>query len=736
MVPTLVRRAFSIDDEASDPDPQNSRRVSTTSRSDSYDFIEQNTEHRGPRKRLFFAMAVFVIVTAVILSVKGISNVITPATSGRNSFYDGISDTCEVEQVTTSSNSLLTNLEHAAVATDQPLCSSMATKILRDAGGNAVDAAVTAALCLGVANPSSSGLGGGGFMLIHAPVLHEDNENLPEFVDARTMTEHTTTPLLHNNRATEVIDCRETAPAAAYTEMYDNLPANASTLGGRAIPVLAELKCLELAHARFGSLPWSEVLKPVVHLAQKGVPITAYLEHVIQEQADKYRHLNWDYGLRGLLTRTDNWSTVLRQGETIHQNALGETLQDIQYHGVRALYKDRADTLAQEIQDAGGIVTADDLTTYRAVLRSPVSTAVNGFRLVGLPPPSSGGAAILGAVQFLGGFATPLAAFRSTLSQHRIVEACKHVFAIRMSLSDPDYNSYTVADAVKDLTSPGYMGILRKTAYRDNATIPLSNYGGDKWAQLHDTDGRANVTDAQEGDRRHGRKLLRPLGYLEDRGTSHFSIVDKDGNAVAMTTSINTVFGSAVRSPSTGIIFGNTMDDFGKPGLPNLYGLSPAESNFIKPGKRPLSSMSPTMVFREAIADNNNTDLATLSILGPLLMVLGASGGPKIITAVTQVLLNHILMGMPLLESLIHPRLHDQLVYHNAAVTTTENAKVLEDALTIEVSERTRNALTTRGHEILDIDYTGTVQVVSIDSETGRLSAACDPRKGGSPAGY
>jgi gamma-glutamyltranspeptidase len=169
------------------------------------------------------------------------------------------------------------------------------------------------------------------------------------------------------------------------------------------------------------------------------------------------------------------------------------------------------------------------------------------------------------------------------------------------------------------------------------------------------------------------------------------------------------------------------MDDFGKPDRANHFGIKPSEANFVKPGKKPLSSMSPTLVFQES-ADS------LLPSPGQLILALGASGGPKIITAVTQVFLHHTIMGLPLLESVVHSRLHDQLIYHDAAVTNTE--KVDLDSLTIDVSQRTRDALTIRGHALLDVDYMGTVQAVGIDTETGKLSAVSDPRKGGSPAGY
>jgi gamma-glutamyltranspeptidase len=342
--------------------------------------------------------------------------------------------------------------------------------------------------------------------------------------------------------------------------MFDGRPASASVHGGLAVAVPGELKCLELAHARFGSLPWHQLVEPVAQRAAAGVPVTPYLARVLRDAADRYNGKNQqlpDYGLRRLLTRDDDWDGVLTERQTLWNPALAGLLRDVQQRGADALYGgDRPERLAEEIRSAGGgIVAADDLRSYRATLRTPVSVSASGLRWRGVPPPSSGGAAVLGAVQFLSGFAAPFAADAAALSQHRLVEAGKHAFAVRMSLSDPDYHADTVRAAVRDLTDPAYMALLRRDHYRDNATLPLSQYGGPKWAQLRDADGTNNATDAQEGDR---RELLSRFGYLEDRGTSHFSIVDADGNAVAATTSINTVFGSAVVSPSTGIVFGNS----------------------------------------------------------------------------------------------------------------------------------------------------------------------------------
>ena len=328
--------------------------------------------------------------------------------------------------------------------------------------------------------------------------------------------------------------------------MYKDKPQHASDRGGLSIGVPGELRGLELAHARHGQLEWSQVVEPAYRLAADGVPINANLAHEIGILATRYSmpsNSDFDFGLRKLLTHDDDWRHPLQTGDVIHNPALANTLKAVRDSGADALYKGPlAEALAKDIQDAGGIVTKEDIELYKATIRTPVvAHDIYGFSVVGVPPPSSGGAAIVGAARFLSDFTTPFAAFPETLSVHRMVEASKHVFAIRMSLSDPDYNSEIVSDAVRDLISGPYMKDLAE-ATRDDRSHGLSWYGGYKWAQLKDTDGQMNVTDADEGDRRVRRlqrKLARRFGNLNDGGTSHLSIVDKDGNAVSMTTSIS-----------------------------------------------------------------------------------------------------------------------------------------------------------------------------------------------------
>ena len=386
-----------------------------------------------------------------------------------------------------------------------------------------------------------------------------------------------------------------------------------------------------------------------------------------------------------------------------------------------------------------------DLLLLTLFQRDPLISKVAGYTVAGSPPPSSGGGAIIGALRFLAGFVAPYAASADTLSKHWYVEACRHVFAIRMSLSDPGFAPEENANAVKDLIGGEYMESLRQLTL-DDGVLNLSQYGGSKWAQLKDTEGKGDLEDAQEGDRR--RRLeksyvpqhtiesrnLRLFNYLEDHGTSSLSVVDKNRNTVVITSSVNLGFGSRVVSPSTGIVLNNQMDDFSTPGRANFFGLRPSESNYIAPGKRPLSSMSPTMVFRDS---NHNEDQEEIDTddLGRLVLAVGASGGPKIITSVLQTILNYIFVGMPLYESVSAPRLHNQLLYHGAAATNIEEA-TLPQGPTVSSSERTRMAMERRGHTLIPTNFLGTVQAVGIDLETDLLSAVSDIRKQGMADGY
>lgn len=557
---------------------------------------ESSEKTGGPHQRRsrffgrqhFGSIVAFLVVAVVFFSVGWFSRKsMLPQDSPESKNTDEISRLKEY--------SAIEGLVNGAVAADHEVCSKVGTSILIK-GGNAVDAAVATTLCLGVANPASSGLGGGAFILIHSSRsnherrLAEFNSSI-EFDDMRNPQ-----GAFHDAdlMVTEVIDSRETAPAAASQDMYAGKPNYASAIGGLAIAVPGELRGLELAHARHGRLAWVDVVEPAIQLALNGVPVSAHLAGDIDGMKAKAKKYGEYSALRRLLTKDDDWSAGLREGELLRNRKLANTLTLVAKHGSKAVYEGKsAETIANDAQLQGGILTADDLRNYRPVLRSPVSGMANGYTLVGVGPPSSGGAAVIGAARLLSGYKIPMASAAYSLAVHRTVEAMRHIFAIRMSLSDPAFFVDKTAQAVQDLTSGSYMESLREITM-DNSTLPLSQYGGAKWAQLHDGDGEKNsIEDAHEGDRRqlrsfksNQRRLARPFGYLDDFGTTHLSVVDKDGNAVAITSSVNNIFGSYVFSEETGILLGNTMDDFGNPGRSNFYGLKPSKENFIAPGKR------------------------------------------------------------------------------------------------------------------------------------------------------
>lgn len=268
--------------------------------------------------------------------------------------------------------------------------------------------------------------------------------------------------------------------------------------------------------------------------------------------------------LLALLTKDHDSLNLLEEGDILQQPELALTLQNIMTNGADAIYKGPlAKKLVADIHGAGGIITEDDLGNYRPVLRSPViARNIQGFNIASVGPPSSGGAAVLGALRFLSGYKDPYSFFADTVSKHRLVEASKNVFSIRMSLSDPAYNTNKTLSAVLDMISSRYMETLRIQS-SDVASLPMSHYGGSRWAQLADDAGlNVTATDASEGDRRRlsqGERKLRAFGYLEDRGTTHLSVVDKDRNSVSITSTVNTYFGSKIVSGSLGIVLNNQV---------------------------------------------------------------------------------------------------------------------------------------------------------------------------------
>jgi gamma-glutamyltranspeptidase len=604
LIHAMVQRAFSIsgpDNENNDYNPASMEEEEEEYYHDNEMNLDGSYERPKPRMKnrtwsclqrnacCFVVVIVILGLTvtmAVLIGTKNKAWSLTHSTTTNNGSCTSLDRNAVL---TLKESATLEGLQHGAVASDHQVCSQVGSDIL-ERGGNAVDAAVATVLCLGVANPASSGLGGGAFMLIHSSRSNFERKDpalFPDFIDAREEG----TDNEHDPYMTEVIDCRETAPEHSSRDMYSGLADSASAIGPLAIAVPGELKGMELAHARHGKLPWTDVVEPARRLAEDGVKIGGHLAQDIKGVITKYFPKYGDFpALRSFLTRNGSTETYLREGDILNNPNLAKTLQQVAEGGADAFYKgDNASNLVNEVQKAGGIITVRDMEGYKATLRSPLHADVSGFTVVGVPPPSSGGAVLIGAARFLSGYKTPLAATADTLSMHRLVEAMRHAFSIRMSLSDPSFNSDVTRDAVNDLMSGDYMESLRLIT-KDNSTLGISQYGGVKWSQMNDDDSMQEVQDAHEGDRRRGRerqrRLARPFGYLDDNGTSHLSVVDKDGNAVAVTSSVNGIFGSWIFSETTGVLMGNTMDDFGVPGRSNFFGLKPSEANFIYPGKK------------------------------------------------------------------------------------------------------------------------------------------------------
>ncbi|CAH9066288.1 unnamed protein product, partial [Cuscuta europaea] len=473
-------------------------------------------------------------------------------------------------------NSNIVESERAVVAADDGRCSEIGVSILR-MGGHAVDAAVATALCLGVVNPISSGVGGGGFMLV--------SSSSPFQVEA--------------------IDMRETAPLAASQNMYEK-NSNSKEEGALSMGVPGELAGLHVAWLKHGRLPWYTLFQPAIKLARYGFTIAPYLATDIAKKEDLIMK---DPGLQQVYAPGGK---LLQGGDVCYNVELSNTLEAVAEQGPEAFYGGLiGEKFVEDVQKAGGILTIDDLKKYRVKVHDPVVVNAMGYTIFGMPPPSSGTVGLSLILKVLEGYPTSNAA-KGPLGLHRMIEALKHMLGVRMNLGDPDF--VDVGSTISDMLSPSFAKEIRQQIY-DNTTFP-SEYYMPRWSQLR------------------------------DHGTSHLCIVDADRNAVSMTTTVNYVFGAGVMSPSTGILLNNEMGDFSIPTEASPDKLPQSPTNFISPNKRPLSSMAPIIVFK----DNQ------------LAGVIGGSGGINIIAAVTQVFLNHFVLGMDPLVAVQSPRVYHKLI--------------------------------------------------------------------------
>lgn len=520
-------------------------------------------------------------------------------------------------------------------------------------GGNAVDAAVAVAYALAVTFPEAGNIGGGGFMMIR----------------------------MHDGRQT-FIDFREVAPKAATATMYQDANGKVipglSARGYLAVAVPGTVAGLELARTKYGTRPRAELMARSIQLASKGFALDQGDATMLNEGAADFAK---DAPSAAIFLKSGRpW----RKGDLLVQADLGRTLKAISDKGASAFYAGApAASMVAASKAHGGILAREDFTGYRPVERTPIECDYRGYRVISAPLPSSGGVVICEVLNILSAYPMDKLGFHSAQGVHYTTEALRRAFHDRnVNLGDPDF----VKVDVSRFLTPAYAAELRQGISADKATPSVS--------------------------------LGVPGAGHEGSSTTHFSIVDAQGNAVSLTYTLNDWFGARVTAPGTGILLNDEMDDFSaKPGAPNMYGLVEGVNNAIAPGKRPLSSMSPTIVTKD----------------GKLAMVLGTPGGSHIPTGVLQVLINMIDHGMTVTEAVNAPRIH---------------AQWLPDVIYYEprsLSAETMAALTGYGHKLEPMDYWNQVAAILVGGPAigapplgkDRLYGAIDPRLPvGEVAGY
>ena len=548
-----------------------------------------------------------------------------------------------------------TPYRNGAVAADHPIASEIGVEILR-AGGNAVDAAIAVNAALGVVRPYSCGLGGGGFMVMYS----------------------------EGTGSAWAMSARETAPPGIWESYYIDLrssggPEQASRYGGHAVAVPGTVSGLFLAHATHGSLPMSRLLAPAARVAREGFEADEHFAGAVESLRRTRERLPWTCTVSGWVWEHWCGNGSVRAGSRLENPALADTLERLGREGLSAWRTGSIpEGLARAARDSGGKLTTEAIADYRASACTPlqIEDAFRGDQLVTMPPPSSGGIAL---AQMFGMNERLLREAgwprtRTARTSHQMIEAMKIAFALRAEyLADPDFAPVPT----RRLTDPAFI---------------------------------RELADQVESNRaRAAKEVSDGLQLPEDGGTSHLSVIDRDRTAVAWTSTINGTFGSLVGDPGSGIILNNEMDDFTTfPGSGNLFGLRQSDWNAPEPGKRPLSSMSPSIMI--------DSD-------GRIRAIAGASGGPRIINGTFQVLMGMRYWGETAGEAIATPRLHHQWLPDRVAweagaesIHGTEDLKALEHAF----------ADGSRG--------IGVVQAIRVE-ESG-FEPASDPRKGGRAAGY
>jgi len=528
------------------------------------------------------------------------------------------------------------------VVSAHPEASKVGLYVLQE-GGNAVDAAVAVQFALAVVYPNAGNIGGGGFMVYRSA-----------------------------EGTYAALDFREAAPAAATRTMYLDAEGNPiqelSLRGQLAAGVPGSVDGMVKAHEKYGSLHWSMLLQPAIELAQRGFPITEMQARELNARKETFVKYNPE-GIA--FVRKEEW----KAGDTLVQPELAQTLQLISERGRAGFYEgETADRIVREMKRGNGIISHDDLRNYKAKWRDPVFAMYRGYRVASMPPPSSGGIALISLLKSVEAYPLSRWGFQRDSTMRVMIEAERRVYADRAThLGDPDFYDVPQSMLIDSLYNADRMR---------NVNFSHASFSSDIFAGS--------------------------LSRSEPEETTHFSIVDGRGNAVSLTTTLNGSYGSQVVVAGAGFLLNNEMDDFSvKPGVPNMYGLIGGSANAIEPGKRMLSSMTPTIVERD----------------GKLFMVVGTPGGATIITSVFQTILNVIDFGMDMQEAVNAPRFHHQWLPDEVAL---ENGAV---------SQSVRHALNATGYTLVNRNSIGRVDAILVTPD-GVLRGGADPRGDDTAMGY
>jgi gamma-glutamyltranspeptidase / glutathione hydrolase len=546
-----------------------------------------------------------------------------------------------------------THAPHGMVVSVHELASRAGVDAMQS-GGNAIDAAVATAFVLAVVHPQAGNLGGGGFMLIRSA-----------------------------DGTAHFVDFREKAPAAATENMYldkqGNVIENMSLVGYKAAGVPGSVAGLTYAQKRYGKLPLARVMAPAIKLAQEGFTLA-------WEDADDLKDAD--------LTRFpesrrifQNNGKLFKSGDVLKQPELARTLERIAKNPDDFYHGDLAREIAAAVQKGGGLITAEDLAKYEVKEREPIRGTYRGYEIISAPPPSSGGIVLVETLNMLEGFDLKKTGNRSAESIHLISEAYRRSFFDRAEfLGDPDFAKLPVATLIDKRYANAWSESITETRASSSKDLKRPEFNN------LDRDAALRVSHA----------------YAEPQNTTHYSVVDPDGTAVAVTTTLNDSFGSKVTLDGLGFLLNDEMDDFAsKQGVPNTYGLIQGPANAIAAGKRPLSAMTPTIVLKD----------------GKLYLVVGAEGGPTIITNVAATIISVIDNGLNIQEAVNAPRFHHQW---------------MPDQIDLEdrISPDTVRLLRSKGHEIRLLHFWGDAECIMIDPQTGERLGASDGRGNGKAVGF